>query len=476
MRDKTHTDWHRPRPSDKFLTQERAEIQNMIVLQHWSHESLKTLFHNANEATRRDSLTSNGSEDPPPTYEEPAAEEVRLAVAPPKPPKEEDTSKAIVKYQERPIQQLDDALHQALSRENQALSAQVPDIVNHLLRQWTIPDYPSPGMYPSSRALTNGGPHSRSNKYSTTISSDESDTTESDFSDDSHPRGFYLEGPDGSAPKPNGVKKKLRFKDQQAQVESDSDEEDHRKRRGTKGRSILRSNSSDDSDTSPPPTHRRRARAPSDDSPPSSRSYDRTRRPYSGPSGPRNSPPEKEPIHIPPQRGVTPSPRQGPVPSHWQPLPHQGPQGAGAPSLRPPPPHMHSHPGATRRASNAGPYVPTHYAQPQGPQSPNASPVMNHGQFFPQNQRGPTAPQGTSSPFVAGGPREWPPRERDRERDRGGRPKSSHSTNSSYEGKNGHGDKGRRDKKEASRNIKKGIGIGAAAAGLMELLSGLDAI
>lgn len=94
-----------------------------------------------------------------------------------------------------------------------------------------------------------------------------------------------------------------------------------------------------------------------------------------------------------------------------------------------------------------------------------------------------------------------------RERERPSRPKGGrHSQHSSYEGKypvemdggrdrrdgrdsreERRGDGGRSDnerraeerkkiKKEASRNIKKGLGIGAAAAGLMELLSGLDAI
>ena len=460
----------------------------MIVLQHWSLEDLRTLFLNAQDDVRRDSTASNLSEDPPPKYEDPPSEEVRLAIAPPpRPPKETDTSQALVKYQEQPIQQLDESLHQALSRENQVLSAEVPDIVNHLLKEWTIPTYPSSMGYP--RALTNGPIHPpRPRRHHATVSSEEGDSSDYDSSD-SLRKGYYLEGP---PLKPRGVKKQLRFEDQvklQPRVDDESDEEDRRnRRRATTGRHILRSNASSDSDSdsdgSPPPnSHTRRTRPSSSESAQATHAaWDRNRRPYyNAPGGPRNSPPEKEAVR-PLQRGSVSGPGNGGVP----PSPHTGPMhmphsALKNPQLRPPPGgHHYSHPGTGRPPSqgSGGPYVPQ-----QSALSPNASPVMTHGTHFPQSQRGAppmspiNAPQSGSGGFIP--PMPAP----------GGRPRPSRGANSqhsSFEGKHvgwkdgphppRDRDSKKRDKDAASRNIKKGMTIGAAAAGLMELLSGLDGI
>ena len=439
------------------MMQERAEIQNMIVLQHWSFEELKNLYGVANDEARQDTISPN-LEDPPPRYDDPASDEVRLAItAPPRPPKVEEASQAMVQYQEKPLQQLDEALHLALSRENRALSAQVPDIVNHLLREWTQPQYPEDPEHQGARALTHGRPILKNRKYKPHVSDDEEDTTESEF-DDSEPnsRGYYLEGPST-----NGGKKNVRFKHQQAKVEDDTDEEDHRPRRSTRRHILNSEDDSSDSSLSPPKAtiHKSQHRRDSNTSsgshqsrydPHPHTSYDRNRRPYTaGPSGPRNSPPEKEAMRPGSSRGVPPSPRTGPMLMH-----NQSWQGhAGQPGLRPPPPQHPSQsfppPGPQRIPSGGNnQYNPQQYLP-----SPGASPIMMQGQYFPQQQR---SQQAT-------GTREQ-------------RPAPRPSRSSHHGSGRTSSEKAEKDRKSSSRNIKKGIGIGAAAAGLMELLSGLEAI
>ena len=441
----------------------------MIVLQHWSYEDLKNLYGAASDEARQDS-TSPNPEDPPPKYDDPA-DDVRLTVtAPPRPPKVEGTSQAMVQYQERPLQQLEESLHQALSKENRVLSASVPDIVNHLLHKWTQPDFSSYSKHSSSRALTHQKPTSNGRKYKPHVSSDEEDTTESEFDDsDRHSRGYFLEGPS-----PNSIKKNVRFKHQQAKVEDDTDEEEHRPRRSTR-RHILNSDT-DTSESSPPPPksalqkpgHRR----DSDNSNISNRPdpyphavYDRNRRPYSGPSAPRNSPPEKEAVRPGSSRSNPPSPRNmAPPPTHNQPWHGHAGYSTQSPGLRPPLQPQHQSfppsPAIAQRIPSVGnnQYMPPQQYMP----SPGSSPLALHGQYFPQQQQLQQYRQGS----VGGGAM--------REQNRPA-PRPSRSHHGSRGGSGEKLDKDR-DKKDGSKNFKKGIGLGAAAAGLMELLSGLDGI
>ena len=459
-----HTNRPRPCPSDKFMMQERAEIQNMIVLQHWSLEELNGLFGVANDEVRQDTISPT-LEDPPPRYDDPASDEVRLAItAPPRPPKVEETSQAMVQYQERPLHQLDEALHQALCKENQVLNASVPDIVNHLLREWTERECPQDAAHSGSRALTYGKPILKNRGYRPSVSDDEEDTTESEYEySDSQSRGYYLEGPSS-----NGVKKNVRFKNQQARVEDGVDEEERRPRRPTRRHILNSDDDSSDSSLSPPKAtiYKSQNRRDSNNStgsqhsrydPHQHASYDRNRRPYTaGPSGPRNSPPEKEAMRPGSSRGVPPSPRTGPMPMHNQPWPINTGHPPQGPGLRPPPQQYPSQsfppcpPGPQRIPSNGNnPYGPQQYLS-----SPGASPVLLQGQYFPQQRR---LSQG-------GGTREQ-------------RPASRPSRNSRQGSARGSSEKADKDKKNSSsRNLKKGIGIGAAAAGLMELLSGLEGI
>ena len=447
----------RSRPTEKLIMQERAEIQNMIVLQHWSFEELRTLYGMANDEATSQCSTSSSPEDPPPRYDDPASDNVHLAIpAPPRPPKEENTSKAIIQYHEQPLQQLDESLHHALAKENSTLSASVPDIVNHLLHAWThaqSPNQPRHSSYPVSRALTHRRPALKSRKYSAHISDDEEDTTESEYEDlDEHPGGYFLEGP-----RTDGMKKNVRFKHQQARVEDDTDEELHRPKRPSR-KHIINSDEYSSDPSEGPPLHRSHKRHDSNSSGshielPSHTAYDRNRRPYtSGPSGPRNSPPEKEVVQPGSSHGRPPSGMQPRViPMHMPNQPWQG-QGPNSPGLRPPS-RFNAPPGATPRRSSGGPYVPQPYLS-----SPGASPVATQGAYFPQRPLGPGLPPPGQGP-PPGMNQSRPP----------SRPKSN-------QGSRQGSDKAEKDRKSSSRNIKKGIGLGAAAAGLMELISGLDAI
>ena len=352
----------------------------MIVLQHWAFEDLKSLYSTASAEIKRDRQGSIGSisEDPPPRYDDPASEKVHLAITPPPlPPKEPDTSQAVVPYQEKPLQQLDESLHQALSRENQALAASVPDIVNHLLHEWTQPEWPNHADHYKSRVLPHGRP-ARSHQYRPRVSDDdEDDTTESEYSSDSRHKGYYLEGP-----RTNGARKNVRFKHQQAHVEDFSDEEDHRPRRHTKHHIINSDDDSSDSSISPPKALHKSA------------ATDATAIPVL--TAPATNPNPARAGRTPPDPQARATALQRKKPSDLAPRAASRPHLAlslsqscttspGTPNLPvcgPPPtpgPFPPQHAGPMRRSSGNNPYIPPYMP------SPGASPVLPHGQYFPQS-------------------------------------------------------------------------------------------
>ncbi len=447
--------------------QERAEVQNVIVLQHWSLEDLKSLYGVANDEARHDAI-SPSQEEPPPRYDAPSSGEIRLQVA--EAPKKEDHSQALVSYKEQPIQELDASLHQALALENQTLEAPVPDIVNHLLQEWTQP--PEPQQRGPRSIMTQRPPSKQSNghKYRPHYSSEEEDdTTESEYerSDDSR-RGYYIEGPR------NGVKN-VRFK---ARVEDDVDEDERRPKRSTQ-RHILRSDDdiSSDSESSISPVARRshgRDRRDSDpkyDSSPQ-QSSDRRRRPYAvsrdhpsedrnaRPGSSRGAPPQPmQPQHQqPPQQPPRPIPIQTSSHSHQQQYHNtQQPPSAG---LRPPqygPP-----PSGPQRMPSNGQYIPSQYMGP----SPQASPQPPPGSFFARQPLMPLPQNYAPPPNAQQPPRRTPAPPQNR----------SHRADKESRRHEKQMERAEKDKKSASRNLKTGLGLGAAAAGLMELLSGLDGI
>ena len=410
----------------------------MIVVQHWSLVELRRLYQLAESEAREEAI--NGShDDPPPRYEDHRAIEpnyysqkategdLQLAIVPPP----EDNSRAMVKYQEKPVQQLDAAFTKALVPENRALGANVNNVVDHLLHEWTqIPELDS---HPVSRY--------RRPSLSTYNESDEEDTTESEY-DEVRTKGRYIEGS-------KKVKKDVRFK---ANVESDEDEDDHRPRhRRPPRKHILHSESdtSSDSDSAPPIQHR--AQPPSRRGSEASNGrydpQDRNPRPYAsnGVNHQRENPtlPGSRPTS---SRGI-PQPPIGP--NYNRPMPNPNPNPNPTPyqttSPMPIPPTLHPpsyhgpHPGASPRNQ----YVPPGY--------PGQSPQPPHGNYFPpaiQQQRPPLQQQHRSS-------------------------KHSHRHHHPQKTEQ---QKAEEDKHAANKNLKRGLFGGAAIAGILDMLQGLDGI
>ena len=431
------------------MRQDRAEIQNMIVVQHWSLVELQRLYGLAEKEAKEESM-SPMIEDPPPSYdvakntqtsyyEEQAANGPRrLSIqGPPIPDKVSNDSQALVKFEEKPLRQLDHQFTLALTRENQALGAPVYDIVNHLLHEWTkIPDvearpsppssrgYPSPhASPPSSRKNSAAYPAPNSAARPTYFESDE-DTSDSEFERSSEIGGRYIEGPR------KGVEKNVRFR---ARVESDAEEYDHyRSRKRKPQKHILHgeddSSTDTDSDASPPPRAPGSRRSSESGNLPTARDgSERRPRPYSGRSGGREDAGRSL------NRGMSqPSVPQGrpPLNQQWQSTP---PLSIG---LRPQQPY--GPPGGPPRMPNSGSYIPPGYMG-QSPQPPP-------GTYFPQQQQ---RPPGPLMP-----PRQESHRDRDREKRRSAE----------------------KDASSASKNLRRGLFGGAAVAGILDLLQGLDGL
>lgn len=417
----------------------------MIVVQHWSLVELRKLYDLAEREDKAET-TSPTAEDPPPSYDaagiaqtsyyedQASKEDQRLSIqAPAVPDKIPNDSQAMVKFEEKPLQQLDRQFTLALTRENRALGAPVYDIVNHLLHEWTkIPEAEARPSPPNSRGQPSP-PNSRKNSTAnpggkTYYESDE-DTSDSEFERSSEIGGRYIEGPR------KGVEKNVRFR---ARVESDEEEQDHhRSRRRAPKKHVLHSEDDTSSDTesevSPPPRASGSRRSSESSNVPFSRDApERRPRPYSGRiNGPENA---GRPI----SRGISqPSVPQGrPMLNHqWQstpPIPTglRPPQPYGPPGGPPGPPRM----------PNGSPYLPAGYMG----QSPQAPP----GNYFPQQQ---PRPPGPTMP-----PRQQSHREREKEKEK----------RRSAE----------KDASSASKNLRRGLFGGAAVAGILDLLQGLDGL
>lgn len=421
----------------------------MIVVQHWSLVELRKLYELAEKEAKEETMSPT-IEDPPPSYdaagnaqtsyyEEQAAntnrrlslqgkdEHRRLSLQGPPavPDKIPNDSQAMVKFQEKPLQQLDHQFTLALSRENKALGAPVYDIVNHLLHEWTkIPEtearpspphsrgHPSP---PTSRKNSTANPGGKS----TYFESDDDTTSDSEFERSSDIGGRYIEGPR------KGVEKNVRFK---ARVESDEEEQDHhRSRRRAPRKHILHSEDDTSSDTDsdvsmPPPDPGSRRSSEGSNRPYSRDGPERRPRPYSG----RSNGPEDVGRPLPrgmSQQSIPPLPPSRPILNQpWQSSP---PIPTG---LRPQPPY--GPPAGPPRLPNGSPYVPLGYMG-QSPQPPP-------GTYFPQQQQRP------------------PPRQHHRDRDAR---------------RNAE-----KDAQSASRNLRRGLFGGAAVAGILDMLSGLDGL
>ncbi|KAK4694069.1 hypothetical protein P7C71_g3446, partial [Lecanoromycetidae sp. Uapishka_2] len=440
------------------MLQERAEIQNMIVVQHWSLVELRKLYELAETEAREESM-SPLIEDPPPRYDAHRTPEMgqhndqtssastdnglqlTLGVSPPVPPKVEldGHSQAIVKFQEKELHQLDESFSKAMTRENIVLNANVYDIVDHLLGEWTR-------TAQSPRTSLRSSPKDgRRNAY---YSSDESDTTESEF-EGHETKGRYIEGPRRSQ------KRGVNF---QPSVESDQeDEERTRTRRRAPRKHVLHSESDTSSEeettsTSPPLTrsqpHSRRSSDASNSryNPNSRDSYERHRTPYT--SGGLGNVPEN-PSRPTSSRGIPQPPMPTPArpqPQHYQTTPINS--SSRGPSYHVPPP-----PPGPPRLPSAGQYMP---APPPGYMG--ASPQPPVGGYFPQGQR-PPGPPGPPMPVPMPMPMQRPPRQH------------GHRTDHRHER-----EKAEKDRAIASKNLKRGLFAGAGIAGILDLLQGLDGL
>ncbi len=435
----------------------------MILVQHWSLVELRKLYELADQEAREEPQ-SPLLDDPPPSYDACRALEKGLPVQPAHvnnqhisvhvpavPPRMEDHTQAMVKYQERPIQQLDASFNQALARENHVVHAEVYDIVDHLLREWTR----TPEMQSHSSPPRDSPRDTRRKSY---YESDTDDTSDSE-SEASLTGGRYLE-----APPRKSHKGKAQFR---TRVESDPEDAERGKPRERAPRKhVLRSGESDtssESDSTPPPSRTRpQRRRSSDANSHHSETHDRARRPYM--SGGLSNVPEDASGSKTTSRGIPPSPMPVPIRpmltpnQQWPPTPQGTPSN---PSFRAPS-FNNPHPSSPRIQSN-GPYAPLangHYPQSTG-YMPGPSPQPQAGAYFPPRM------QMQGHPPTMGIPQQQqrPPRHR-----RQHRHEDRESVRIARE----------RDKaqkaEESNKNLKRGLFGGAALAGVLDLLQGLDGI
>lgn len=407
-------DRSKPLPKDQAMLQERAEIQNMVVVRYGSSVDLRRLYQLAEEEVVRP------TESPPPSYQaiEVASGDPRLSIKASE--HEANTSQALVKYHELPLSQLDASLNKAMYRPNRILHAPDGDVVDHLLNEWT-----------RIREIEHRSRH-RSHKYRSRYETDEEDDSHPEFERSDDIGGLYIGGPT------NGARsvKNVRFS---AQVESDSEDSDNNKpQRRPPRRHILRSNedssslSSSSSDSTPLSTSRR-----------SSGSSAASRGPNEqGPTSRRYTPPTIQNSNAEIQPG-RPSSRGGPPsPTQARPLPVQGQSWQGQYSntgLRPHQPHM---PPAPHRTSSVSSYGM--------PPSVYGSPNPQVRTFYAPTPPPPGQPKPQHAPRTSQRPRHRSPREKRQE------------NKSSF--------------RDAKKDVKRGLIGAGAVAGLMDILSGLGAI
>lgn len=436
----------------------------MIIVQHWSLVELRKLYELADQEARNEPQ-SPLLDDPPPSYDTcralehgppvlPAhvnSQQISLHV-PAETPNSEDSSQAMVKYQERPIHQLDASFNQALARENRVMNADVPDLVVHLLNEWTR----TPEMQSHSSPPRDSPRDIRRKAY---LESDTDDTSDSEF-EGSLTGGRYLE-----APPRRSHKGKVQFR---AHVESDPEDAVREKpRERGPSRHVLRSGESDtssESDSEPPPSRTRpHLRRSSDASSHHSETYDRARRPYM--SGGLSHVPEDASGSRTTPRGIPPSPmpvpiRPMPTPNQqWPPTPQGTPSNPGfrAPSFNGP------YPGSPRIQTN-GPYAPPangHYPPSTG-YMPGPSPQPQAGTYFPprMQMQGPPPTMG-----IPQQQQQRPPRHR-----RQHRHEDRESVKIAREREKAQ------KAEESNKNLKRGLFGGAALAGVLDLLQGLDGL
>lgn len=445
------------------MLQERAEIQNMVVVRHWALVDLRRLYQAAEHEDIDDVKGPIGSV--PPSYngvEHPGGD-TRLAIEPA--PSESDDSMALIKYQETPLNQLDSSLEKAMAKPNRILQNPDVNVVDYLLEEWT-------------RLRELGTKRQKKNeKYGAHYETDESDefSSEGEFERSQDIKGRYITN---GAGRPSKNVKNVRFR---ARVEDDSEELDRGKPRNQySSRHVLRSDSSSSSSSSasPPPPRSRR----SSDSgaqryrPQPPELADRTRRPY---TQPRDGVSDRPGSDRPGSRGGPPSPSS------------QAPRGMAMPNQ-----HVHSsHPQSPglRPPHYNGQFPPQNvqYPPPNGQHPPqNGQYQPQTGQYPPQNgYYPPPGPQRMASSGPYGMPPsgyglgqspqpgfQGPPRGPPGLEHQAGGHHHHHHSSKKRDGAGGKPAEAKKKEKSESKGVKRGLLGAGAVAGLLDLLGGLDGI
>ncbi|KAL8993792.1 MAG: hypothetical protein Q9169_006081 [Polycauliona sp. 2 TL-2023] len=425
-------------PDEQAMLQERAEIQNMVVVRHWSLVDLHRLYEMAeDEATERNNqrrldvapqqFDGNGYTNIDP----------RLQIEGPK--NDEDVSKAMVKYNETPVQNLAASLNRALYQPNKLLRSPGKDIVDRLLEEWTK----IRGTPPKKRSQKS---HKHRSRYDT-----DSEDSEIDFE-----RGDIGGRAIGAPPR---RPKNVHF--ERARVDSDSEDSDQNKPRHRGPRHAVLdsdsvSTSTTDSDSDSPPSRPPRRFSDGSKIKPAMQEFgNQTRRPYTSGGSPQSSRPTSRSGPPP-----TASTRPGPVQTSSYPaqLPPTS-NGPGSAGLRPPAPY-NIPPGPVRMSSNGPPagFSPAQLHSGLIPVSPGTSPNTTRGLHFP--------PPPNRMPSPGQFPQPYPPSARSHHR--------SSKRRNWVDGK-ANGEK-KTFKQNAKRDVKRGLIGAGAVAGLMDIIEGLGSI
>ncbi|KAL8895834.1 MAG: hypothetical protein Q9192_003419 [Flavoplaca navasiana] len=422
-------------PDDQARLQERAEIQNMVVVRHWSLVDLHRLYEMAeDEATERNNHQRIDLQPPRFNGNGHTNTDPRLQIEGPK--NEADASKAMVRYEETPIRDLDTSLNRALYRPNKLLRAPGTDIVDRLLDEWTRVR----GTPPKKQDR-------KARKYRPRYDTDSEDS-EIEFE-----RGDIGGRAIGAPPRRS---KNVHF--ERARVESGSEDSDQNKprRRGPR-HAVLDSDSvstsTTDSDSDSPPARPPRRFSDGGKIKPGMQEFgNQSRRPYTSGGSPQSSRPNS-------RSGPPPaSPRPGPVQTSsypvQMPLNANGPGSAG---LKPPAPY--NVPPRPHRMSSIGPlggHSPAQLHSGLIPVSPGTSP-NTRGMYFP--------PPPNQVPVQGQFPQQYPSSTR-----------SQHKSSRRRNGVDAKGGERASFKHNAKRDVKRGLIGAGAVAGLMDIIEGLGSI
>lgn len=384
----------KPLPNEQDMRQERAEIQNIVVVRHWSLVDLRRLYELAEKEG------AQPTQSPPQNLQEAVelpARDPRLSITGPE--YDGDLSKAHPKSIELSLSRLDASMKKAVNRPK-VLHSPGDDVVDVLLDEWTRLG----GFGLKSRH------HHKGHRYKASYQTDDDD-------DDLEPElerakgigGQYIQGPT------NSNKRNVKSVHFRARVESGSEGSDKAKQHPKKpppSRHVLRSEassssltsssaSSDFSDLTPPPTPTPTPRTPQDRGSKDVQSSSSRR--YTPPNVPTGNGPE----------GITKSERRTPPsPIYSRPMPaqqNQSWQGGGA---------VGSYPSGNQTDFRGGPHSPNQQTRPspiqnQSWQGANQFPNHNHNnnnnnnlpgypmQQYSQKQHHPSMPHRAAS---IGGP------------------------------------------------------------------------